>query len=80
MFSAKVDPLETKMPVTDTTALAARGILEKRNNWAGNNPGVVVVFAIVFVVAVGLLYLFISKKLAARREAKERHAARHGAK
>jgi hypothetical protein len=44
--------------------------IAKRDNWAQQEAGVVVVFCIVFLVAVGLLSLFISRKLAARRERK----------
>ncbi len=42
--------------------------IAKRSNWAGRNAGVMVVFCIVFVVAVGLIALFISKKVQARKE------------
>ena len=63
------------MPAINTS-LVSRAILERRNNWAGDNPGVTLVFAIVGVVAIGLIGLLISKKLAARREARERAAAR----
>ncbi|EFX03979.1 hypothetical protein CMQ_907 [Grosmannia clavigera kw1407] len=55
------------------TALLARSEfaqLAKRTNWAGHEAGVIVVFCIVFVVAVGLIGLFIHKKLAARKAAK----------
>jgi hypothetical protein len=48
--------------------------IAKRSNWAGENAGVMVVFCIVFVVAVGLIALFISKKVQAR---KEKRAAVH---
>ena len=44
--------------------------IAKRSNWAGQNAGVMVVFCIVFVVAVGLIFLFIHKKLQARKERK----------
>lgn len=44
--------------------------LAKRSNWAGREAGVIVVFCIVFVVLVGLIGLFIHKKLAARKAAK----------
>ena len=40
------------------------------NNWAGHNSGVVVVFCIVFIVGVGLLSLFIYRKMLARRAAR----------
>ncbi|KAI8718642.1 hypothetical protein NCS52_00643600 [Fusarium sp. LHS14.1] len=41
--------------------------LVKRKNWAAREPGVMVVFCIVGVVAIGLIGLFIHKKLAARK-------------
>ncbi|KAM7208707.1 hypothetical protein V8F20_000870 [Naviculisporaceae sp. PSN 640] len=44
--------------------------LAKRSNWASREPGVIVVFCILFIVGVGLIALFISKKLAARKEKK----------
>jgi hypothetical protein len=52
------------------SAIVARDTISqiaKRSNWAGREAGVIVVFAIVFVVAVGLISLFVTKKLAARR-------------
>ena len=52
----------------DALPLAKRGVA----SWPGQNAGVMVVFCIVFVVGVGLLALFISKKLTARRERRER--------
>lgn len=42
--------------------------LAKRENWAAQEPGVMVVFCIVGVVGIGLIALFIHKKLAARKE------------
>jgi len=41
-----------------------------KRNWASEEAGVVTVFCIVGVVAIGLISLFISKKLAARKERK----------
>ncbi|KAI9695663.1 MAG: hypothetical protein M1836_006115 [Candelina mexicana] len=38
--------------------------------WTGHNAGIMVVFVIVFIIAVGLLALYIQKKLAQRRAAK----------
>ncbi|OAA68509.1 hypothetical protein SPI_00704 [Niveomyces insectorum RCEF 264] len=60
------------MAAIDTTALLSREAahLAKRSNWAGREAGVVVVFCIVFVVGVGLIGLFVHKKLAARKAAK----------
>lgn len=65
------------MPAIDFSLIARDSFaLAKRDaSWPGQNAGVMVVFCIVFVVVVGLLSLFISKKLAARRERKERLAA-----
>lgn len=45
--------------------------IAKRENWAQQEAGVVVVFAIVFVVAVGLIGLFISRKISAARARKQ---------
>lgn len=42
--------------------------LAKRTNWAGKNPGVMVVFCVLFVVGVGLISLWIYRKVLARRE------------
>lgn len=50
------------------TQLAKRG-----TDWPAKNAGVMVVFCVVFVVAVGLLSLFIYKKVLARREKSQSH-------
>ena len=66
------------MPAIDISAVVPRDAshtLTKRNNWAGENPGVMVVFCIVFVVAAGLISLFIYRKSIARKESRERLAA-----
>ncbi|KAK3325832.1 hypothetical protein B0H66DRAFT_599972 [Apodospora peruviana] len=61
-----------KMPAI-TPALVARDSFSHiaKRNWASQEAGVIVVFCIVFVVAVGLIALFISKKLSARKAAKQ---------
>jgi hypothetical protein len=41
--------------------------LAKRQNWAAQEPGVIVVFCIVGVVAIGLLGLFLYKKAITRK-------------
>jgi hypothetical protein len=41
-----------------------------KRNWAGQEAGVIVVFCIVFVVAVGLSFLCVSKYLARRKAAR----------
>ncbi len=45
--------------------------LAKRSDWAKNESGVIVVFCIVFLVAVGLIALFIHRKLSARKAARQ---------
>jgi len=60
------------MPVINTiVARESFSHIAKRSNWAAREAGVVLVFCIVFVVAVGLISLFVHKKLAARRAAKQ---------
>jgi predicted Na+-dependent transporter len=62
------------MPAVNTVvAREAFSTIAKRSNWAGREAGVIVVFCIVFVVAVSLIGLFISKKLSARKAAKASH-------
>jgi len=46
-------------------------MLAKRRNWASHEAGVILVFCIVFIIAVGLLGLCISRALTRRRERKE---------
>ncbi|POS74428.1 hypothetical protein DHEL01_v207183 [Diaporthe helianthi] len=41
--------------------------ITKRDNWASQNVGVMVVFCIVGVVAIGLIGFFINKKISAAR-------------
>ncbi|KAK4113988.1 hypothetical protein N656DRAFT_707276 [Canariomyces notabilis] len=57
------------MPAISATVVA-RDTFSRiaKRNWAQEEAGVIVVFCITFVVAVGLIALFIHKKLAARRE------------
>lgn len=55
-------------------ALVARDTIShiaKRQNWAQKEAGVVVVFAIVFIVAVSLIGLFITRKISAARARKQ---------
>ncbi|KAK0759970.1 hypothetical protein N5P37_007046, partial [Trichoderma harzianum] len=67
-----------KLSAQDTMAainkqlIATRAVSElvKRKNWAAREPGVIVVFCIVFIVAVGLIGLFIHKQCAKRRASK----------
>jgi len=62
----------SKMPAINTVIVARDtfATIAKRENWAAQEAGVIVVFCIVFVVAVGLIALFITKRMAARRAAK----------
>ncbi|KAI0913867.1 hypothetical protein F4824DRAFT_502900 [Ustulina deusta] len=60
------------MPAVNT-ALVARDTLHqlaRRENWAQKEAGVVVVFAIVFVVGVGLVSLWISRCIKKRNAKK----------
>jgi hypothetical protein len=52
---------------------AINHVLMKRKNWAAREAGVMVVFCVVFVVATGLLALYISRALARRRAARPQH-------
>lgn len=62
------------MPAVNTVvAREALSTIAKRSNWAGREAGVVVVFCIVFIVAVGLVGLFISKRISARKANKASH-------
>lgn len=60
------------MPAISSAIVARDTIshLTKRKNWAAREAGVVVVFCVVFVVAVGVISLLVSKKLAARKAAR----------
>jgi hypothetical protein len=44
--------------------------LAKRSNWASENPGVVLVFCIVFLVGVGIISLFVYRRWMARKAKK----------
>lgn len=61
------------MPAINNALVAREAIshITKRENWAQKEAGVVVVFCIVFVVAVGVIGLFISKKISAARAKKQ---------
>ena len=57
------------MPALDYQLVARDAALQlvKRKNFAGKNPGVILVFCIVFIIVVGLLGLFLYRKMLARR-------------
>lgn len=61
------------MPAINTIAVreaVLNGLVKREKNWAAREPGVMVVFCIVGVVGIGLIALFVHKRLAARRAAK----------
>lgn len=47
----------------------------KRSDWASRNPGPILVFCIVFVVGLGIVLLFVYRKLMARKAAKQEYEA-----
>jgi hypothetical protein len=59
------------MPALDSLAVATqRHVLEKRD-WASENPGPILVFCIVFIVAFGVISLFIYRKCMSMRAARQ---------
>lgn len=44
--------------------------LARRSNWAGHEAGVIVVFCIVFLVAVFLISMWVSRAISRRRAAR----------
>lgn len=46
-------------------------LLTKRKNWAAKNPGVVLVFCIVFLVACGIIALLLYRRWLKRKAEKE---------
>ena len=60
------------MPAISTSIVARDAVAQlAKRNWAAEEPGVIVVFCIVFIVLVALIALFISKKLKARKERRQ---------
>lgn len=57
------------MPAINTALLSREAVshIAKRENWAKQEAGVVVVFCIVGVVAIGLIASFISRRVSAAR-------------
>ncbi|KAJ5883828.1 uncharacterized protein N7473_010714 [Penicillium subrubescens] len=45
--------------------------ITKRGNWASREPGVILVFAIVFLVGLGIVSLFVYRKWMARKAKKQ---------
>lgn len=61
------------MPALDRSLLARhahRSLNKRADNWASENPGVIVVFAIIGAIAILLLVLFVQRRLQARRAAR----------
>ncbi|ROV96326.1 hypothetical protein VMCG_07663 [Cytospora schulzeri] len=65
------------MPAINNVLVAREAMshIAKRKNWAQKEAGVIVVFAIVFIVAVGVISLFISRKCASARARKQQLAS-----
>ncbi|KAJ5166759.1 uncharacterized protein N7482_005540 [Penicillium canariense] len=55
----------------DRSLAASLHSLAKRSNWASREPGVILVFCIVFLVAVGLLSLVLYRRWMKRKAEKE---------
>ncbi|KAE8353408.1 hypothetical protein BDV28DRAFT_133275 [Aspergillus coremiiformis] len=55
------------MPAIQALTPRARDVIIKRSNWASENPGVILVFCIVFIVAVGIISLFAYRTWMARK-------------
>jgi len=51
-------------------------LMKRKKNWAAKEPGVILVFCIVGAIVILLSGLFLMKKMAARRAAKEHAASR----
>ena len=47
--------------------------MAKRSNWASKNPGVVLVFCIVFIVSLGLVSLWLYRQWVKRRARRQRY-------
>jgi hypothetical protein len=45
-------------------------LVRRKESWPHRNPGVMVVFCVVFVIAAGLIFLFFYRKMLARRARK----------
>ena len=64
--------------LTFTSPLIARvtTVPTKHRSWAKHEAGVILVFCIIFIVAAGLIGLFLFRKLAARRAKRQAAAGR----
>jgi hypothetical protein len=54
-------------PIDALQAQSAAHQIAKRSNWASRESGVIVVFCIVFIVAVGLIGLYVTRAIQRRR-------------
>ncbi|KAL2840772.1 hypothetical protein BJY01DRAFT_218102 [Aspergillus pseudoustus] len=59
------------MPAIDSLAIATQRHVLERRNWASENPGPILVFCIVFIVAMGVILLFLYRKWMAGRASRE---------
>lgn len=59
------------MAAVGAYAPTSKVLLKRNTNWASQNPGVILVFCIVFVVGVGLICLFLYRYWLSRRAVKE---------
>ncbi|GAB0135289.1 hypothetical protein EsDP_00003632 [Epichloe bromicola] len=68
------------MAVIDTTLVAREAMntpTKRVASWPSENVGVMVVFCIVFLVAVGIIAVYIAKFLARRKEKRERQQPKY---
>lgn len=65
------------MPAINNVLVArdAMSHIAKRENWAQKEAGVIVVFAIVFIVLVGVIGLFISRRVSSARARRQQMAS-----
>ena len=57
------------MPAINNALFAREAVsqIAKRSNWASKEAGVIVVFCIVFIVLVGVIGLFIGRRISSAR-------------
>lgn len=49
-------------------------LAKRRHNWASKNPGVILVFVIVFVVVMGVASLFLYRRLLRKKAEKQAYS------
>ncbi|BCS20247.1 uncharacterized protein APUU_20679S [Aspergillus puulaauensis] len=62
------------MPALDSLAIATQRQVLERRDWASENPGPILVFCIVFIVAMGVILLFLYRKWMSHRASRESYA------